>query len=276
MRSVINKSIDYIIEHLNENITVKNVADHFHFSEYYFSRIFKAETGESVYSFMKRLKMDQSAIDMKIKSEKRITDIGLDYGYSASNYSTAFKKHRSVSPIEFRKAVNKKRVKNPFVSQKVAVFENYEDYDAKIEIEEIADLKVIYERTIGDYFELKDKWIQFMGTYEDYITDDTVLLERFYDDPTIASPNSCICDLCISVDKENHLPDNVTKIKGGKFATYRFEGKIDDIFCTLQGIFCVWLPESNYEMDERYGLNIYREINVSDNSVIMDLCIPIK
>ncbi len=62
MKNVIDQSIDFILEHLDENITVKDVAGQFHFSESYFSRIFKAETGESVYAFMKRLKMDQSAI----------------------------------------------------------------------------------------------------------------------------------------------------------------------------------------------------------------------
>lgn len=273
---MINQSIDYILEHLNENITVKNVAGHFHFSEFYFSRVFKAETGESVYAFMKRLKMDQSAIDMKLKDSKSITDIGLDYGYSASNYSSAFKKHHSVSPVEFRKSVNKERVLNPFNPEKIAFFETYEDYAARIKIEEIADVRVIYERTIGDYYELKEKWIRFMETYKDYFNTDTVLIERFYDDPSIASPNNCICDLCISADKEIYVSDNVTTIKGGRFATYRFEGRIADIFCTLQGIFRVWLPKSGYEMDERYGLNIYRKINLNDDFVVMDLCIPIK
>lgn len=70
--------------------------------------------------------------------------------------------------------------------------------------------------------------------------------------------------------------DQVTTVKGGKFATYRFEGKIQDIFGTLQGLFSVWLPESGYEMDGRCGLNIYRKINKEKGSVIMDLCIPIK
>ncbi len=276
MKKVINQSIDYILEHLNENITVKNVAGHFHFSEFYFSRLFKAETGESVYAFIKRLKMDQSAIDMKLKNSKSVTDIGLDYGYSSSNYSSAFKKHHSVSPVEFRKSANAERVSNPFNPEKIHIFKTYDDYAAGIKIEELADVRVIYERTIGDYWELKEKWIRFMETYKDCFNADTLLIERFYDDPSIASPNSCICDLCISADKEIYAQEKMATIKGGRFATYRFEGRVSDIFCTLQGIFRVWLPKSDYEMDERYGLNIYRKVNLDDDLVVMDLCIPIK
>ena len=90
---LVNQSIDYIMQHLDEDLSVESVADQFFISKYHFSRIFKAVTGESVYAFMKRCKVDQSAVDMKLNPEKSITDIGLDYGYSSSNYSSVFKKH---------------------------------------------------------------------------------------------------------------------------------------------------------------------------------------
>ena len=85
---LVNQSIDYIMQHLEEEITVEDVANHCHFSKFYFSRMFKQETGESVYAFIKRLKMDQSALRLKIEKEKSITDIGEGYGYSSSNYSS--------------------------------------------------------------------------------------------------------------------------------------------------------------------------------------------
>lgn len=81
------KSIDYIIRHLDEEILIEDVADYCYLSKYYFSRIFKAETGESIYAFIKRLKMEQSAFKLKVEKDKLITDIGYDYGYSPSNYS---------------------------------------------------------------------------------------------------------------------------------------------------------------------------------------------
>lgn len=39
------KAIDYIVENLNEEITVEDVADYCHLSKYYFCRVFKAATG---------------------------------------------------------------------------------------------------------------------------------------------------------------------------------------------------------------------------------------
>lgn len=274
-KELINQIIDYILLHFDEELTVKRIADDFHYSEYYFCRSFKAATGESVYQFMKRLKMDQSAIDIKLKKEQSITDIGLNYGYSASNYSTAFRKHHHLSPASFRNSLSTANKPNPFYPKAVSSFEAFADYEKKIEIKELLDCVVIYERMIGNYIELKERWFSFLEKYREFILPETQLIERFYDDPAITELNCCMCDICITTNESCRL-ENVTTVKGGRFAVYRFEGKIEDIFCALQGIFSVWLPDSGYEMDQRYGLNIYRRIDRENDQVSMDLCIPIK
>ncbi|MDP4094011.1 MAG: AraC family transcriptional regulator [Bacillota bacterium] len=274
-KELINKSIDYIIQHFDEGISAKEVAEHFHFSEFYFCRVFKEETGESIYAFIKRLKMDLSAVDIKLEKHKTITDIGLDYGYSPSNYSSAFRKHHNVSPVEFRKSTNCTGMFNPFYHNIPVGFDTFDDYDKKTKIQELKGYLVIYERYIGNYIELKEKWIRFMNTYRDYIKADTLMIERFYDDPSITDLNRCKCDLCITINEISGL-DNITMIRAGKFAVHHYEGKINDIFCNLQGLFSVWFPYSGYQMDERYGLNIYREIDIDSEQVIMDICIPIK
>ena len=152
-------------------------------------------TGESVYAFIKRLKMDQSAIDIKMQKNKPITDIGLDYGYSSSNYCSAFRKHHNLTPVEFRKSMNVAGMPNPFYPEGLSIFDTFESYDHKIEIQELSDFLVICEQMIGNYIEIKEKWFVFMDKYKDYIKADTLLMERFYDDPSIADLNSCICDL---------------------------------------------------------------------------------
>ncbi|EKQ56701.1 MAG: DNA-binding domain-containing protein, AraC-type [Clostridium sp. Maddingley MBC34-26] len=79
-KSLINKSIEYILLHIDEDISIEDVANHCNFSKYHFSRMFKEETGVSIYSFIKRIKMDQSAVSLKVEKNKTITDIGVNYG----------------------------------------------------------------------------------------------------------------------------------------------------------------------------------------------------
>lgn len=272
---LVSRSIDYIMQHIDEEISIEDVADYCHFSKYYFSRIFKAETGESIYSFIKRLKMEQSALNLKLEKEKSITDIGSAYGYSSSNFSSAFKKHHNVSPAEFRKGTKTTCVPHPFYPDRNASFRTFEEYDRQIHIQELDDFVVIYERYLGNYIELGKNWSKFTEKYKAYAKENTLLIERFYDDPSVTGTKQCLYDICMTVDHDCSLA-NVTTIPGGKFAVYRYEGSVQDIFTSLQGVFNIWLAESGYEMDERYGLDIYRSMDGENLRVVMDLCIPIK
>lgn len=272
---LINKSIEYILQHINEEMSVEDVAKHCNFSKYYFSRMFKSETGMSIYAFIKSIKIDQSAVSLKIERDKTITNIGEDYGYSASNYSSAFSKEHDVCPLEFRKSVDAASSINPFFENENADFKTFEYYDKNISIQNICDMNVIYERYIGSYIEIGENWYNFMERYKDYIKEDTLLIEKSYNDPSISKPEKCVYDLCITAEKEVKC-ENIKIIKGGKFAVYRFDGFIHDIFADFQGIFTVWLPRCKCERDDRYGLGIYRNIDKESNRVVMDLCIPIK
>lgn len=272
---LVNQSIDYIMQHLDEDITIEDVANHCHFSKYYFSRVFKAETGESLYAFIKRLKIEQSALRLKIEKDKSITDIGFDYGYSPSNYSSVFKKHHSISPAEFRKGLNTACMPHPFDPANLAKFKTFEEYNQQISIQVFDDINVIYERHIGNYVDLGNDWCAFTEKYQNYVTEKTLLIERSYDDPSITSVEQCLYDICMTIDQSCSL-DNVTTIKGGKYAVYRFEGFTPEIFITFQGLFNIWFASSGYELDERYGFDIYRAVDQEAMRVVMDLCIPIK
>ena len=274
-KKLVNQSIDYIMQHLNENLSLDTVAAHFFISKYHFSRIFKEETGESLYSFIKRCKIDQSAVDMKLNPSKAIIDIGLDYGYSASNYSSVFRKHHNTSPAVFRQSIPTHSMPVPFTPERIVHFKTAKEYDAQIEVREFNNLFVLYQRFIGNYVDLEKNWYHFLDKYKAFLNEKTILTERFFNDPVITSSEQCICDICMTVEPDCEL-SNVMMISGGKWIVYRFDGEIKDIFGTLQGIFNVWLPQSGYKMTRRYGLNIYHHIDRANHNVIMDLCIPVS
>lgn len=273
-KQLVNQSINYIMQHLDEELSLDTIAAHFYISKYYFSRIFKEETGETLYAFIKRCKVDQSAIDMKLNPTKSITDIGLDYGYSSSNYCSVFRKHHDISPTMFKQSIPTHSTPVPFTPERIVDFKTAEEYAAHIEIQELDDFFVAYERFIGNYVDIEKHWYQFLDKYSSFMSEKTILLERFFNDPTITNLSQCICDICMTVEQDCGL-DNVMWISGGKWIVYHFSGEIKNIFEILQGVFSVWLPESGYSMAQRYGLNIYHHIDRDNHSVVMDLCIPI-
>ncbi|MGM0213148.1 AraC family transcriptional regulator [Enterococcus sp. AZ109] len=272
-KRLVDRSIDYILDHYKENILIEDISDSLYISKFYFCRIFKEVTGESVYSFIKRLKVEQSAIDIKLKKKEKLSDIGLDYGYSSSNYSTVFKNLFHVSPTAFRELANSRTIKNPFDSKKVEQLKAFEDYQLFVQIKELPNYPVIFQRTLGNYVELKEKWANFIHQNEKLINSETILIEKFYMDPSTTTHPNNLCDLCISVTDST---EGITTISGGKFVVYSFKGYIHDIFRELQGLFSIWLPQSEFEMREQYGLTIYHEIDWIREYVEADFCIPIK
>lgn len=272
---VVNQAINYIMEHIGEEISIEDVADYCHFSKYYFSRIFKEETGESIYAFVKRVKLEQSAFRLKVEREKSITDIGFDYGYCPPNYSAAFKQHHNTTPIKFRKNIVQKSIRHPFYPNTVNKIETFEECKQKITIETMEDQYVIYERRIGNYKNLQQDWTEFLERYKDYQTDRTRLLERTFDDVSITDADSCLYDICMSVDRSCTLK-NTCIIEGGKYAVYHFSGVPWQIYGAYQSLFNVWIPMSNYKIDKRYGFECYREINCDTMYMVLDIYIPIE
>ncbi len=271
----INRAIDYILAHINEEISVDDVASYCNFSKYYFSRMFKTETGESLYGFIKRVKMEQSAFRLKIEKDRTITDIGGDYGYSASNYSSAFKEHYRLSPMEFRRSILQKSLENPILNDEEITLESFQACNEKISVETFPDFFVIYERYKGDYGDLIVHWGGFLERYQRYVTDDTLLFERSYDDPSVTDRDQCLRDICMSVSKDCPL-ENTCVLKGGRFAVYHFKGDVSKIYAAYQSIFNVWLPCSKVKIDERYSFDIYRKVDCDTMLMEIDLCVPIK
>ncbi|WMI79968.1 AraC family transcriptional regulator [Anaerotignum sp. MB30-C6] len=271
----VNRAISYILDHINENISVEEVAKYCNFSKFYFSRLFKVTTGESIYEFIKRIKMEQSAFRLKVEKERSITDISRDYGYSSSNYSSAFRQHHNMSPVEFRRSIEQHYLSNPIFTNADIRLESFEECNEKISIETLEEYHVIYERYIGNYGDLSKNWGAFQAKYKEYVTDDALLIERTFDDPSITDINECLYDICIKVDKSCPL-ENTYSLSGGKFAIYHFKGPVQAIYAAYQSIFNVWLAQSGYSIDDRYSFEVYRKVDCSSMYMEIDICIPIK
>lgn len=270
---IVNKAIGYIYSHMNEPITLDDVCGYCHISKYHFSRLFKRETGESLYAFIKRLKLEQSAFRMKIERERSITDIAEEYGYSASNYSAAFRQQKNMTPIQYRKSLLKRSLEHPYFKEEQTLL-SFEDCQKRITIEELPMVRILYERIIGKYDEMSKDWCLFMERYGEYVTKETVFYECTFDDPSITQTEGCVYDICMSVDDTCELP-NTRMLNGGKFLVYHFEGHVRELYATYQTIFHVFLPNSKYLVDERYGFDRYHYFR-EDGTAKIDIHFPIK
>ena len=69
-RAVINKAIGFIFDNMEEEIAVDDVAKHCGYSKYHLMRMFKEDTDEALYQFMKRVRLERSAWRLKVEKDK--------------------------------------------------------------------------------------------------------------------------------------------------------------------------------------------------------------
>ncbi|QOR35768.1 AraC family transcriptional regulator [Clostridium sp. 'deep sea'] len=277
LNDIIIKAINYILENLAEDLTVEQIAEHCHFSKYYFNRLFKSVVGESVYAFIKRLRIEKSALQIIVEHNKTITEIGNRFGYSSSNFSTAFKQRYGKSPLEFKRNRQSNAIrhnKNYYVDlSKVS----YDYYNEKVKLVNLKDQQVIFQRFIGDYHNLGYYWSRFCEKHQTYIENTSVYYEISYDDPILTDPERCFTDLAISTTKPIAKDCLTTIIEGGKYVSYTYTGPNTNIFETFQGLLGIWLPDSVYlpDLKNRKVVAKYIIADVKNNFFSMDIYIPV-
>lgn len=94
---------DYICENLNENITVKKLADYVHMSTSHFSRVFKQQTGFSPYDYVLISRLNKAKYLLQ-KTDMTVASIAYEIGFnSESNFIYFFTENEGISPGKFRK-----------------------------------------------------------------------------------------------------------------------------------------------------------------------------
>ncbi|MCD8356453.1 MAG: AraC family transcriptional regulator [Clostridia bacterium] len=93
----------YLDEHYMEAISLQDLASIFHMSHYYFSHIFKIETGISPMRYVMYRRIGE-AQNMLMNTEMTIGTIGETLGFGDNcHFSSMFKKYVGITPTQYRK-----------------------------------------------------------------------------------------------------------------------------------------------------------------------------
>lgn len=98
--------LQYIKEHY-QNITLEDIAKHFHFTEPYTSKLIKKATGKTFSQLLQRIRMDNAILLLK-NTDISISAVGESIGYmNPENFIRLFKKYYDISPGEYRNKIKK-------------------------------------------------------------------------------------------------------------------------------------------------------------------------
>ncbi len=99
---IAGRAKEYICSHLQEDISLEQLAQNLNYSTAYLSRLIKKETGSTFSELLQELRI-QKAKDLLRKSEVKINSVAVQTGYSDISYFiSVFKKKTGVTPNEYR------------------------------------------------------------------------------------------------------------------------------------------------------------------------------
>ena len=98
----VSACMDYIYDHLYEQILVSDLAEHVELNESYLSVLFKKETGESISGYIRRRRVE-AAEGMLRYSDYSCSDIANYLAFcSQSHFISVFRKETGLTPRQYR------------------------------------------------------------------------------------------------------------------------------------------------------------------------------
>lgn len=99
----IETACDYIDQHLEGSLTIKTLSSMSGYTEYYFSRKFKRETGMSPAEYIRKKRLERAAVLLRT-TEQDVKQIGFSLQFcSHSFFSDCFRRQYGVTPSQYRK-----------------------------------------------------------------------------------------------------------------------------------------------------------------------------
>ena len=250
----IMKVIDFIENHLDSDVLIKDLAQLAYYSEFHFCRIFQSCTGESIYAFKKRLLLERSVKHL-LYSEKSMTEIAFDCGYeSQSSFNKSFKKYYSLTPSEVRSQkilVKNNQLTKLIVRNKMIPI-----------IKNLKQMNVISARAKGDYATSSSKaWGKIMKfAYSNKLMNkQTKMIGISHDDPNVTPDAHIRYDACLDLNTKLELADGLKSqtIAGGQYAVFLHKGSYQKLANSYSYIFSDWLSECKYKLRDLPCFEMY-------------------
>jgi len=275
----IQRVLVHIQQHLDEPLRLDQLSAIACFSSFHFHRVFRGMVGESVKEYIRRLRLERAASQLKVGKEP-VTRIALDAGYSSHEaFTRAFNAWFGASPSGFR-ALRRRRLPEVPSGLHYRRQRSATQFRAlrgganmRVEIKRIKPLRVAFMRHVGPYGQVGTTWDKLLPILgkEGLLGGNPMFIGICHDDPEVTAPNKLRYDACVTVDHDFHGEGEagIQIIGGGEYAVTTHQGpynKIGDTYATLLG---QWLPRSGRELGATPCFEVY--LNSPESSPPEDL-----
>ncbi|WP_253298234.1 GyrI-like domain-containing protein [Paenibacillus sp. MSJ-34] len=154
-----------------------------------------------------------------------------------------------------------------------------------ITITDLPEYEVAYVRHVGSYMDTRVAWDKLgeWASRQGLTPHNQFFIGISLDDGNLVDEYACRYDACVTLpsgfEKHKHATHvQFQTLSGGMYALYSYYDTIDKLVLAYQNVFGLWLPNSEYEADDRPCLEFCMNDPASDpeGKCKVDLYVPIK
>ena len=275
----IERVIDYICRHLQEELSVDHLSEIAGFSKFHFHRQFTAYSGFTAAEFVRLTRLKRAAYQLAFEPRRSILDIALDAGFSApESFSRAFKDMQGQTPSEFRRSPEWA----PLTRRKPlpAPTRNNSMNPDLVQFEETRVAVLEHRGPPEQLLASVGRFIAWRRACQDSPVATSRTLGIAYDDPRTTNPEAFRFDICGELKGALHANDAgiVEKvIPAGRCAVARHIGSTDAIGETVHTLYAEWLPQSGERLRDFpcFFQYVVRMPQVQEHEQITDIYLPL-
>jgi AraC family transcriptional regulator len=279
--------LDYIDGHLDEDLDLETVSRIAAFSKFHFHRQFTATFELSVHRYVQLARMQRASKRLTATGAESVTEIAMDAGYDSPDaFARAFRQRFGQSPSAFRKSPDWAPWLAAFGPLEIARSKlmptNHQHDEVTIREEAPIPVAILEHRgdraTLGETIERFIRWRKAAGLSPE--TSPTFNIFRSERIP--ANPADYSMDLCVGTDRGIDPDDKVMKagvIPGGRCAVLRVNGASHNLEPAALFLYRDWLPASG---EEARDFPIYckrflsSKPDLTSHEAVAELFLPLK
>ncbi|MBM6616265.1 AraC family transcriptional regulator [Bacillus suaedaesalsae] len=276
----IQKAIDYIEDHLQEDLTMAVIAKQANSSEFHFQRTFMILTDLSVGEYIRRRRLTLAAKEITTTNCK-VIDVAYKYGYDTPEaFSKAFRRQHGVSPSEARKYVGKLTFYERLKIQVILKGAEPVKYNViEREAFKIIGVKKEFSYANGEnLIGIPKMWDEANdnGTSSTLFKANNGQIKGVLG--VCAATNQTQMDYWIAAEREGDTPEGYSslEIPASKWVVFEVNGAMPDAMQKVwKEIFSEWFPTSGYKHAGTPELEVYPDGDPFSPNYYSEIWIPV-
>jgi AraC family transcriptional regulator len=249
----LHRILEFIRSSERGPIRVADLAKVAGLSQFHLNRVFRAQTGESLADFVRRVRLERAAFQLRT-CKLSVAQIAADAGYgTGETFSRSFKRAYGATPSEFRQA----SVEDFTLQGASGIHWNetgcpctlqLPGTELPVTILSLPAIPLVAFRFVGDYAKCWQAWQTLRDHIERRISIDesTRFYTIYHDDYATYEPDSLRLDLCISWQEDDLVPHGgrPLQLPAGIYAASASFIPLAETGKAWQSLTDVWLPRN--------------------------------